>query len=157
MKTILEKLTEYPSGALRSDDTGKGRYDLISPFGLKRLAVRYEEGIEHKGARNWENGFPVSRCCSSAIRHIFQYLEGCRAEDHLAAAAWQLFCVMHFEGKVEKGLLPKDLLDTPESGMAYPSFCSRCNHPWIGKTKKENCPICDKSDMVFTCDRPEAE
>ena len=113
MRTILEDLTEYPSGAKRSQEKGKGRYDLISPHGLFRLAIRYEEGVEHKGERNWEKGVPVSRCCSSAVRHIFQYLAGCRKEDHLAAAAWQLFCAMHFEELAKQGKLPPEILDTP--------------------------------------------
>lgn len=109
--TVIEPLMAYETGAKRSDETGKGRFDLISPYGLKRLAVRYEEGVKHKGERNWEKGFPVSRAMSSAMRHINQYLAGDRSEDHLAGAAWQLFAAMHFEAKA--GSLPETIFDTP--------------------------------------------
>ena len=97
MKTKEEPLQTFQSGAKRSDRTGKGRYDLISPHGLKRLAIRYEEGCEQKGERNWEKGFPVSRCIDSAMRHLSQFMAGNREEDHLAAVAWQMFAAMHFE------------------------------------------------------------
>lgn len=103
--------TTYPSGALRSDRTGRGRYDLISPYGLKRLAVQYEEGAVQKGARNWEQGFPISRALCSAIGHLYDHLAGDRSEDHLAAAAWQLMAAMDFEERIKLGELPAELND----------------------------------------------
>jgi hypothetical protein len=105
--------TTSSTGALRSDSTGKGRFDLISPIALTRLAQVYERGGLQKGDRNWEKGFPVSRALSSAIRHIFQYLAGMRDEDHLAQACWNIFAAIHFEEMVERGNLPKELLDIP--------------------------------------------
>jgi hypothetical protein len=87
----------FQAGATRDCRAGKGRFDLISPHGLKRLAVVYEKGAEKRGDRNWEGGVPVSRCLDSALRHITQYLAGERDEDHIAQAAWNLFAVMHFE------------------------------------------------------------
>lgn len=104
---------KYPSGALRSLHEGRGRFDLVSPIGLKRLAIRYEAGGKQKGDRNWELGFPVSRACCSAVGHLYEYLDGDREEDHPAAIAWQMFCVMHFEIMVERGILPRELLDIP--------------------------------------------
>lgn len=92
MKPKDGKRTEYDSGALRSDRTGRGRYDLISPHGLKRLAIQYEEGGIQKGERNWEQGFPISRALCSTIGHLMDQLKGDRSEDHYAAAVWQLFC-----------------------------------------------------------------
>ena len=84
---------------------------MISPHGLLRLARRYEEGAEQKGDRNWEKGFPISRCIDSALRHLTQYMSGDRTEDHLAAVAWQMFGAMHFEEEVAAGRLPIELLD----------------------------------------------
>lgn len=107
------KRTEYDTGTHRSNRTGRGRYDLISPYGLKRLAIQYEHGAAQKGARNWEQGFPVSRACCSAIGHIMDYIQGDRSEDHLAAVSWQMFAAMDFEERVALGLLPKELLDIP--------------------------------------------
>lgn len=114
------KRTEYPSGALRSNRTGRGRYDLISPFGLKRLAIQYEEGGIQKGDRNWEQGFPISRALCSAIGHLMDQLTGDRSEDHLAAASWQLFAAMHFEELIEQGKLPVELNDIPFDANTLP-------------------------------------
>ena len=87
----------FETGMQRDSREGKGRYDLVSPFALKRLAGVYERGAAKRGERNWELGSPYCRFLDSAIRHIYQYLEGKEDEDHLAQAAWNLFAVMHFE------------------------------------------------------------
>lgn len=91
---------EFATGAVRDIQTGKGRFDLITPVGERRLAVRYEEGAKKYGDRNWQKGIPIGRCLDSAKRHISQYIEGDTSEDHLAAAAWNLFTAMHMEEKV---------------------------------------------------------
>ena len=104
---------EYASGATRDSAQGKGKYAYISPVALKRLAGVYERGAANHGAHNWTKGFPLHRGLDSALRHIFQHLEGMRDEDHLAQAAWNLFAVMHFEEMIERGLLPKELDDLP--------------------------------------------
>ena len=88
---------EYGTGAVRESQQGKGRYDLISPVGLRRLALRYEYGANKYDDRNWECGVPSSRCFSSAVRHLYQWLAGDRSEDHLAAAVWNVFTIMDNE------------------------------------------------------------
>lgn len=98
----------YPSGMVRETRTHKGRYDLVSPYALKRLALVYERGARKYSERNWELGAPFCRFLDSAMRHIQQYLMRQTDEDHLAHAAWNLFAVMHFE---EIGRL--DLDDRP--------------------------------------------
>jgi len=113
-KTKVNKLTEYKTGAKRDINVGKGAYELISPMALRRLAQVYERGAVQKGARNWERGIPFSRCVQSALRHIFQYLEGMRDEDHLMQAVWNLIAVAHFEECIKRGLLPKELNDLPK-------------------------------------------
>jgi len=102
---------EYKSGASRDNSKGKGRFDLISPIALKRLAQVYERGAINHGDRNWEKGLPLSRCMSSTLRHLNQYLNGERDEDHLAQAAWNIFAAMHIEQKIEDNKLPKELND----------------------------------------------
>jgi hypothetical protein len=104
---------ENPSGARRSDRTGKGRYDLISPFGLHELALVCEEGALHKGERNWEKGFEMSRCLDSASRHINQYRMGMRDERHLAQACWNLFAAIHFEKMIRLGKIDEKFNDLP--------------------------------------------
>lgn len=110
-----EKIKEFSGGARRSDSNGKGRFDLISPFGLKRLALRYEGGAIQKGERNWENGTPFSRCIESMERHINDIMSGDRIEDHLAAIAWQVFALMHYEELIKRGILSKELDDLPRN------------------------------------------
>lgn len=88
---------KFNTGAVRDVQVGKGRFDLISPEALMRLAVHYENGAKKYDDRNWEKGIPISRCFSSAVRHLFKWLAGSREEDHLAAAAWNIFAIMHYE------------------------------------------------------------
>lgn len=92
-------LSEFPSGALREPKEGKGRYDLISPVAMRRLALTLERGAKLHGDRNWERGMPISTYLQSALRHIFQYLDGMIDEDHLSAAFWNLMAAMHTEEK----------------------------------------------------------
>lgn len=87
----------FASGMVRDTRAGKGRYDLITPIGLKRLADVYERGAAKYADRNWEKGAPFGRFLDSAMRHIQQYVMGESDEDHLAQAAWNLFAVMHLE------------------------------------------------------------
>jgi hypothetical protein len=114
MKVREEKLIQFKTGAKRSVRTGKGRYDLISPIALRRLSKVYEQGAEQKGDRNWEKGFEMSRSIDSALRHINQYREGFRDEDHIAQACWNLFACIHFEEQIEKGRLSKNFNDLPK-------------------------------------------
>lgn len=104
---------EFGSGAIRDRETGKGRYDLITPLALQRLADVYEKGAQKYDDRNWEKGMPISRYIDSAIRHLFQYLEGHRDEDHLGQAMWNCASAIHTEEMVKRGLLPKELHDLP--------------------------------------------
>lgn len=105
---------DFETGAVRDVRAGKGRYDLISPLALKRLAQVYERGAAKYDPRNWEKGMPIGRCMDSAIRHIMQYMEGMRDEDHLAQAAWNLFSAMHYEVMIERGLMHEALGDTQD-------------------------------------------
>jgi len=102
---------EFDSGSVRDSREGKGRFDLISPIALLRIAQHFENGAEKYGDRNWEKGQPLSRYLDSAIRHIYAFLGGSRDEDHLAAASWNTMAAIHTETLIEAGLLPEDLND----------------------------------------------
>jgi hypothetical protein len=91
------KREEFPTGSVRDTREGKGRFDLISPIALRRLAEHYERGARKYGERNWEKGQPLDRYIDSALRHINAFQVGDRAEDHLIAAAWNLFAHVHTE------------------------------------------------------------
>lgn len=107
---------EFETGAKRDIQTGKGRYDLLPPLAIRRIAKHYENGARKYGDRNWEKGMPMSRYLDSAMRHIFNYLEGMREEDHLAAAGWNVIAMLHQEEMIERGLLSKELNDLPNYG-----------------------------------------
>jgi len=119
---------KYESGAVRDKRGGKGRFDLITPIGLRRLAGVYERGAEKYAARNWEKGMPMSRFLDSALRHLNQYAEGLRDEDHLAQAAWNVFAMMHFE-ELRPDL--NDLADytQPQIDLRKIADCAIENHP----------------------------
>lgn len=92
---MTQERREYDTGAVRSGDCEKTRYDLISPIGLERLAQTYAEGAEKFGAFNWENGMPVTDLLNHAIAHVYKFLRGDRSEDHLAHAAWNILGAIH--------------------------------------------------------------
>lgn len=113
---------EFPTGAVR--DTGdKPRVDLVSPFFLERLGEWLRIGAKKYGERNWEKGMPISRFLASLERHLTAYKQamytGESIEDHLAAVAFNLMAIIHFE---ELALLNNDpevvkLLDVGNSAM----------------------------------------
>ena len=107
------KRQEFKTGSVRDTNIGKGRYDLISPLIMQRLARHYENGAVKYGDRNWEKGQPLSRYFDSAVRHLYKHLEGQRDEDHLAAAVWNVGAMIHTEELIERGLLSKELSDLP--------------------------------------------
>ena len=104
---------EFSTGSRRDTQDGKGRFDLISPIALQRLAIHYQNGAKKYGDHNWQKGQPLSRYISSALGHINKFMLGMDDEDHLSAAAWNIFCVIHTEEMVSQGKLPLELADVP--------------------------------------------
>lgn len=87
------KREEFVTGMVRDTQDDKPRYDLLDiPF-LKRWAQLMARGAKKYGEHNWKKaGTPeeLSRFRASAVRHMFQYLEGDTSEDHAAAVAFNL-------------------------------------------------------------------
>lgn len=98
------KQTEFPTGAVRHDSEGKGRYDLLPVLATRRIAAHWERGGKTFGDRNWEKGQPVGRLLDSAKRHIDQWLAGETDEDHLAAVVWNVMATMEFEERQKLGM-----------------------------------------------------
>ena len=105
------KRQEFDTGSKRDTRDGKGRFDLIPPYALTRLARHYENGATKYGDRNWEKGQPLARYLDSMIRHAYKFLGGSREEDHLAAVAWNALAYIETEYRIEQGILPADLDD----------------------------------------------
>lgn len=83
--------------AIREPSTGKGRYDLMSPFFARRLAVHFERGANKYADRNWEKGMKFSRYLDSAERHLAQFKMGMEDEDHIIACIWNLAAIVHHQ------------------------------------------------------------
>ena len=90
-------IKRFKSGSVRTTDADDHRFDLVSPFGLFRLAKIYAEGAKKYGDRNWELGQPFSEVLNHAERHLYMWKKGDRSEDHLAKVAWGMFAIMHYE------------------------------------------------------------
>ncbi len=116
MDSIKNKMTDsgnrtsFGEGkAVREPTNGKGRYDLISPFAIDRLAKWMELGANKYADRNWEKGgIPFSRFVDSALRHLNKFLMGMEDEDHLAGVMYNVMAIMHFQelNKLEDDNLP---------------------------------------------------
>jgi hypothetical protein len=113
LKDSGEREVNEDTGMQRDTRTGKGRFDLIPPTVLRRLARLYEEGAVKYDARNWEKGGSMSRFMDSALRHQNDYREGWRDEDHVIQAIWNLFGIVHYEEMIERGLMDASFNDIP--------------------------------------------
>lgn len=101
----------FETGSQRDSREGKGRYDLLPPEAVRRLAQVFERGAVKYEDRNWEKGQPLTRFLDSALRHTFAVLEGKKDEDHAAQAAWNLFAFITISERIEAGKLPLELDD----------------------------------------------
>lgn len=113
VKSTAGEKDKFVTGAVRGNQNGKPRYDLIGHHMKKRLAVHLAKGAEHYGERNWEKGQNVSRTLASLMRHVEDYAYGDRSEDHLAAIEFNAMSIQHVEEEVLLGRLPASLLDIP--------------------------------------------
>jgi len=112
---MSKKFRKFRSGALRADDTGRPRPDLISPYFQMRLGGHLVTGAKGFPPRNWERGMPISEYAKSACRHLAQWRMGLTNEDHLAALAFNVMCAIDHEERIKLGLLPKELDDMPRN------------------------------------------
>lgn len=131
MKTAFNKIKDsgkrqtFESGAVRDIEVGKGRFDLLPPQTLKRLAEHYERGAEKYGDNNYLKGIPISRYIDSLYRHINNYRVGDESEDHLIAAVWNLIGIIETEFLVEKKILPEGL----NNGHFYETLEGKIDKP----------------------------
>lgn len=104
---------EFPTGAVRDGQTGKGRMDLLPVRALIEVARIFEAGAIKYESRNWEKGIPLSRFMDSGLRHAMKWLRGDRDEPHLAQACWNFLCLLDTQERIAEGLLPAGLNDLP--------------------------------------------
>lgn len=99
------------TGSQRDTRVGKGRYDLLSAYALRQIALVAEQGASKYKEHNWRLGQPASRYIDSAIRHLEDFKAGLRDEFHLAQAAWNVMSAIETIKRVQIGQLPKELND----------------------------------------------
>lgn len=105
------KREQMATGSQRDTRDGKGRYDLLSAYALRQIALVAEQGGKKYAEHNWRLGQKVSRYLDSAIRHLQDYQAGLRDELHLAQAAWNCMSAIETIRRCELGTLPKELND----------------------------------------------
>lgn len=125
-----EKVTDYGTGATRSSDAEGERFDLISPFFLKRLSKIMAQGVVSHGEDNWRLGIPKNVTFNHMLRHLnLWHEEQLRGEkigpdDHLCKVVFGCMAIAHYEEvgpELEGTLIPLEKLK---------------NHPDV-KAKKE--------------------
>ena len=84
---------EFSTGMVRDTQNDKPRYDLLDRAFLKRWAELMGRGAKKYGENNWRKAateIELSRFQASAIRHLFQWLDGDVTEDHACAVAFNI-------------------------------------------------------------------
>ena len=99
------------TGSRRDSRKGRGRFDLIPPYFLRRLAKHYENGAAKYGDNNWKKGQPLRWYIDSAFSHLVAIMEGRDDEDHETAAIWNLISFMWTKQMISQGKLPPELDD----------------------------------------------
>jgi len=105
-----ERIVHREGAGKKEADAGRGHYELVSPLFMRRLAIWLEKGAGKYEPRNWEKGIPKGRIMRALLRHSYEYLEGMKNEDHLAAIACNVMFLIHFDVGIERGLYsPSDV------------------------------------------------
>ena len=100
--------TEFETGAVRDMHENKGDMASIPWESILRLSRHYENGAKKYNRWNFRKGIPVSSFIDSACRHLAKYQCGYDDEDHLSAAAFNIFGAMLMENTMpEMQDLPK--------------------------------------------------
>jgi hypothetical protein len=68
-----KKIRRFPSGAVRSDDTGRARPDWVSALAIEALGEHLAGNANDFGATNYLKGIPVDECLASLMRHYCEY------------------------------------------------------------------------------------
>jgi hypothetical protein len=97
----------FQSGMVRDTQSGKPRYDLIDRAFLKRWADLMARGAAKYGEENWRQAAgeeELKRFKASALRHMFQWLDGDTTEDHAVAIAFNVSGAEMVKEKMKTGL-----------------------------------------------------
>lgn len=88
------------NGGNRDSAEGKLDYTLLPIPALNRVVQHYVNGLKKYGRNNWHKlntPADIERYKQSMFRHLIQYLEKKKDEDHLAAVVWNALALLFFE------------------------------------------------------------
>ena len=104
------KTRRFPSGAVRSDDTGRIRPDYLSPYALKYIAECFSNNSNDFGATNYFKGIKPEDIMPSISRHYFDLHEAMiegkdkEVKREIASIAQNCIMALHQIIMQEKGL-----------------------------------------------------
>lgn len=114
------KATTSASGA-QYDPAGAETLDILGILewlpveALRRVKQHYINGAKKRSKDNWRKGIPARVCLDKAARHLYQYIHGDRAEDHLSAVVFWMFTVLVWEETGRTDLLTSTASPLPGS------------------------------------------
>lgn len=100
------KRKEFASGMVRDLNDDKPMYTLCYQPMFKRWAELMTRGAKKYGANNWkkaEGEEELERFKDSALRHMMQWLEGDKTEDHAAAVFFNISGCEYVKSKLKYG------------------------------------------------------
>lgn len=106
---------QFSTGSIRDRADGKGRYDLLPPIAIHKVALHFERGAKRYSERNWELGQPLSVYLNSAESHLNKVKAGFDDEPHAEAAAWNMLCLIETRERIRRGILPAELDNLPKT------------------------------------------
>jgi len=104
------KIRRFPSGSVRSDDTGRVRPDYLSPYAIKYIAECFSNNSNDFGVTNYFLGIKPSDIFPSLSRHyldLHEALVECKNDEikrEFASIAQNCIMALHQIIMEEKGL-----------------------------------------------------
>jgi len=89
-----KKIRRFPSGAVRSDDTGRARPDWVSVWALEAIGQHLANNSNDFGATNYLLGIPIEECLASLMRHYCAY-QKTKSKADLTALAFNAIAALH--------------------------------------------------------------
>ena len=99
------KRVDFKSGMRRDTQDNKPRFNLVYFPLLKRWAELMTRGAEKYGENNWQlanSEEELERFKESALRHMYQFLQGEIDEDHAAAVLFNVAAIVYLKDKLEQ-------------------------------------------------------
>ena len=89
-----KKIRRFPSGAVRSDDTGRARPDWVSAWAIEAIGQHLANNSNDFGATNYLLGIPIEECLASLMRHYCTY-QKTKSKADLTALAFNAIAALH--------------------------------------------------------------